>query len=56
MARGLGLNSVVDEVVTAIVPRVFSDADARVSFPERGEPYESARLRLARAIAAAARR
>jgi hypothetical protein len=56
MARGLGLNSVVDEVVTAIVPRVFSDAEARVSFPERGEPYESARLRLARAIAAAARR
>jgi hypothetical protein len=56
MARGLGLNSVVDEVVTAIVPRVFSDAEARVSFPERGEPYESARLRLARAIVAAARR
>lgn len=56
MARSLGLNSVVDEVVTAIVPRVFSDAGERVSFPETGAPYESARLRLARAIAAAAKR
>jgi hypothetical protein len=51
MARKLGLNAVVDEVVTAIVPRVFSDAGDRVSFPETGEPYEVARLRLARAIA-----
>jgi hypothetical protein len=56
MARALGLNSVVDEVLAAIVPRVFSDAGGRVSFPETGAPYESARLRLARAIAAAARR
>jgi hypothetical protein len=56
MARSLGLNSVVDEVVTAIVPRVFSDAGERVSFPETGAPYESARLRLARAIVAAAKR
>ena len=51
-----GLNSVVDEAITAIVPRVFSDAGERVSFPETGAPYESARLRLARAIAAAAKR
>ncbi len=56
MARALGLNSVVDEVLTAIVPRVFSDAGERVSFPETGAPYESARLRLWRAIAAASRR
>ena len=34
---------------------VFSDAGERVSFPETGAPYESARLRLGRAIAAAAR-
>ena len=34
----------------AIVPRVFSDAGDRVSFPETGDPYEAARLRLARAI------
>ncbi len=56
MARKLGLNTLVDEVLTAIVPRVFSDAGERVSFPETGEPYESARLRLARAIAGAASR
>ena len=55
MARKLGLNTVVDEVLTAIVPRVFSDAGDQVSFPETGEPYEIARLRLARAIAGAAR-
>jgi hypothetical protein len=56
LARRLGLQSVVDEVVTAIVPRVFSDAGDRVSFPETGDPYEAARLKLARAIAAAGRR
>jgi hypothetical protein len=56
MARKLGLNTIVDEVLTAIVPRVFSDAGERVSFPEAGDPYEAARLRLARAIAGAARR
>jgi hypothetical protein len=52
LARKLGLN-VVDEVLTAIVPRVFSDAGERVSFPETGDPYEEARLKLARAIAGA---
>ena len=56
MARALGLNGVVNEVLAAIVPRVFSDAGDRVSFPETGAPYESARLRLARAIVAAAKR
>jgi hypothetical protein len=56
MARKLGLNKMVDELLTVIVPRVFSDAGEQVSFPETGEPYESARLRLARAIADAARR
>jgi hypothetical protein len=53
MARNLGLGSLVDEVLTAIVPRVFSDADTRVSFPETGDPYEAARQKLARGIAAA---
>jgi hypothetical protein len=52
MARALGLNTVVDEAIATIVPRVFSDAGDRVSFPEMGSPYESARLRLGRAIAA----
>ncbi|MGH9372895.1 MAG: hypothetical protein ACRD15_15325 [Vicinamibacterales bacterium] len=53
LARELGLGAVVDEVLTAIVPRVFSDAGERVSFPETGDPYEAARLRLARAISTA---
>jgi hypothetical protein len=56
IARGLGLDAVVNEVLQAIVPRVFSDAAERVSFPETGDPYEAARLKLARAIAAAARK
>jgi hypothetical protein len=50
MARKLGLNAVVDEALTAIVPNVFSDAGERVSFPETGDPYEAARVSLARAI------
>lgn len=50
LARTLGLQALVDEVVQAIVPRVFSDAGERVSFPEVGDPYEVARVKLARAI------
>jgi hypothetical protein len=53
LARKLGLHGVVDEAVAAIVPRVFSDAGDRVSFPETGDPYEVARLKLARAIVGA---
>jgi hypothetical protein len=53
LARKVGLKQVVDEVLAAIVPRVFSDAGERVSFPETGDPYEAARLKLARAIAGA---
>jgi hypothetical protein len=56
MARRMGLNAVVDEVLTAIVPRVFSDAGERVSFPETGDPYEAARLKLATAITQELRR
>ena len=37
------------------MPRVFSDAGDRVSFPETGDPYESARLKLAHAIESVAR-
>jgi hypothetical protein len=55
LARKLGLRSVVDGALEAIVPRVFSEAGDRVSFPETGDPYEAARLKLARAIAGAAR-
>ena len=55
LARNLGLNAVVDEVVKAIVPRVFSEAGERVSYPETGDPYEAARLKLARAIVSRAK-
>lgn len=53
LARQRGLNKAVEEALQAIVPRVFSDAGAAVSFPETGDPYEAARLRLGRAIVAA---
>ena len=52
LARKLGLDAAVDKALQAIVPRVFSDAGPRVSFPETGDPYEAVRLDLARAIAA----
>lgn len=54
LARRLGLHDVVREAVQTIVPRVFSEAGETVSFPETGDPYEAARLKLARAIARAA--
>jgi hypothetical protein len=53
LARGLGLDAVVDEALAAVVPRVFSDAGATVGFAETGEAYEAARRRLADAIVAA---
>jgi hypothetical protein len=52
LARSRGLDAAVSDALTAIVPRVFSDAGDRVSFPETGDPYEAARLKLGRAIAA----
>ena len=52
IARSRGLDAAVSDALTAIVPRVFSDAGDRVSFPETGDPYEAARLKLGRAIAA----
>ncbi len=55
LARKLGLTQQVDDALQAIVPRVFSEAGPTVSFPETGDPYEAARLRLARAIVAARR-
>jgi hypothetical protein len=58
MARRLGLNRLVEELLRSIVPRMFSDADANspVGFSERGDDYEAARYKLARAIAAARKR
>jgi hypothetical protein len=56
LARQRGQGKVVDEVLRAIVPRVFSDAEETVSVPETGEPYESARRKLAEAIVQGAAR
>jgi hypothetical protein len=53
LARQRGQTAVVDEVLQAIVPKVFSDAGATVSFPESGEAYEAARRKLGQAIAGA---
>jgi hypothetical protein len=51
LARKLGLTSLVNETLQAVVPRVFSDAKGAVSFAETGNEYESARYKLAQAIA-----
>lgn len=53
LARRLGLHAEVAGALAAVVPRMFSDAGERVSFPETGDPYERARLKLARAISRA---
>ncbi len=52
LARKLGLNDLVEETLKAVVPRVFSDAKGSVGFAEDGNAYETARLKLAQAIAA----
>lgn len=51
LARKRGLDSLVDEVLQQVVPRVFSDAKGAVGFAETGNDYERARYRLAQAIA-----
>ena len=51
LARARGQGAVVDEVLRAVVPRVFSDAGPTVGFAETGDAFEAARLRLAEAIA-----
>ncbi|MFB3902175.1 MAG: glycoside hydrolase domain-containing protein [Acidobacteriota bacterium] len=52
MARKLGLNDLVDEVINSTVPRMFSDVKKNdpVGFSEEGDDYEKARRRLAEAI------
>ncbi len=54
MARGAGLNEVVDRAVGRVVPRVFSDVtrDSPIGFSENGNDYEEARQSVLRAIAA----
>jgi hypothetical protein len=51
LARQLGLNSLINDELQAVVPRVFSDAKGTVGFAETGNEYERARYRLAQAIA-----
>ena len=52
LARNLKLDALVNDVLQAVVPRVFSDAGASVGFAETGNQFESARYKLAQAIAA----
>jgi hypothetical protein len=52
IARRLGLEDVVRDSLSAVVPRLFSDAGREVGFAEDGDVFEAARLRLGRAIAA----
>jgi hypothetical protein len=51
LARRCGLETLVKESLAEIVPRVFSEASGKVSFPEESAPYEQARLKLGRALA-----
>jgi hypothetical protein len=51
LAHQKGFDSVVNAQITQIVPSVFSQAGASVSFPEHGDDYEKARRALAEAIA-----
>ena len=50
MARSLGLAPLVEKALTAVVPRVFSDAGETVGFAEDANSYEVARYNLGRAI------
>ena len=51
LARKLKLDSLVNEVLQSVVPRVFSDSGPAVGFSEAGNDYERARYKLAQAIA-----
>ena len=55
LARKAGLDSLVDEALRAIVPRVFSESTEAVGWSEAGNDYEAMRLRLGLAIAGARR-
>jgi hypothetical protein len=54
LARQAGLDGLVSEALASVVPRVFSDAGETVGFAETGEAFESARRKLALALAAKA--
>ena len=52
LAKKAGLDSLVDDALKAIVPRVFSDAKETVGYSEVGDDYEAMRLKLGRALTA----
>lgn len=52
LARKAGLDTLVDDALRAIVPRVFSDATESVGWAESGDAYEAMRLKLGRALGA----
>jgi Domain of unknown function (DUF4091) len=54
LARRAGLDGLVSEALSSVVPRVFSDAGETVGFAENGEAFEWARRKLALALAAKA--
>jgi hypothetical protein len=56
LARRLGLDSLINEALQRVVPRVFSDARGAVGFADTGNDYERARYLLAQAIARRGRR
>ncbi|PWT92375.1 MAG: hypothetical protein C5B55_06550 [Blastocatellia bacterium] len=51
LAKKLKLDSLVNEVLQSVVPRVFSDSGPAIGFSEAGNDYERARYKLAQAIA-----
>jgi hypothetical protein len=53
LARQRGLDAAITDVLQAVVPRVFSDAQGQLGFAEDGDTFEAARYKLAKAIAAA---
>jgi hypothetical protein len=50
LARQAGLETLVQETLQAVVPRVYSDAGDTVGFAESGEAYEAARRKLGEAV------
>ncbi|MBA2705206.1 MAG: DUF4091 domain-containing protein [Blastocatellia bacterium] len=51
LARQFKLYPLINEVLQSVVPRVFSDAGGKIGFAETGNEYESARYKLAQALA-----
>ena len=50
LARQRGLTAVVDAALGSVVPAVFSEAGATVTFAQTGDVFEAARYQLARAL------